>query len=357
MKTENEPIVSFLRHVYFSGGDFAASVEEFRRIESDLGLFSLGAPVYQRLKAAGRLEEIPQELQAALKHDFDTVLFQNLRLKHEVRDILKNFERRGIAAIPFNGISFAESYYGHYGAREAHGVDILVHPSEAEEAAKAVAAAGYRTLSAGRADAKWLFVKDAANRKTPACDKLHASLTGKTAAAPRLIAVWREARPMGFSSYMKNLSPTHSLYRAILSGMENRMESLLYAVDILSVLVKEANQIDYGQLFKLARRDGTLRKVRFALSVAYGLFPELYHVKPCSFLSEDTCWTLSAIRKTARGDFGAEVWIYRLRFTAGDSDLWKGCLRALVLYFFPSLNPYSPDRRTGKKGIQKAGQR
>lgn len=132
-----------MNDLYVVHGAFSFTEEEYGQIAEDLDLFSITAQVYHMLKEKGRLGELPLFLQDRLKRKAEATLFQNLLLKTETDRLLRLFEEAELSVMLLKGVHFAETYFGHIGARGTTDIDLLVEPDHLNKAIEIVESAGY----------------------------------------------------------------------------------------------------------------------------------------------------------------------------------------------------------------------
>jgi len=123
------------------------------------------------------------------------------------------------------------------------------------------------------------------------------------------------------------------------------MDSLKYVLDIVQMLERFSDQIDFEKLFEQAKRDLVYRRVHFALSVAYRLFPHLQEVKPLRVDQVSSLYDHSMSRSTKSWSENIRfllfvtvvyIWVY---------DRWGFRIQALRMLF---IDPSS--RLTGRIG-------
>jgi hypothetical protein len=86
---------------------------------------------------------LPAEYMTLLHDEYCTNLAQNLAAVAELANVLDLFEESEIPAMPFKGVSLANSVYGKVGLRPAGDLDVLVYRRDLDRATQIVLSRGY----------------------------------------------------------------------------------------------------------------------------------------------------------------------------------------------------------------------
>lgn len=97
--------------------------------------------VYLSLASAGAC--IPPAAEARLRGDYERNALHNLVNAAELVDVLRDFNREGIEAIPFKGVVLGASIYGNPMARHGGDIDLLIRRKDVPHAADLLVARGY----------------------------------------------------------------------------------------------------------------------------------------------------------------------------------------------------------------------
>lgn len=126
--------IEFIQSLYDQSRPLPENPNDYSSILEDIEYFHLSATVYSLLKQQGRMEQTPIYFQSQLQKEYQTILYNNLYIKNQLKLVLDMFEANGISAIPLKGILFAETYFGHFSARRTTDIDILIRKEDMEKA-------------------------------------------------------------------------------------------------------------------------------------------------------------------------------------------------------------------------------
>lgn len=303
------PLIALLEPIFESGKPLPAwEDQDYKLALKDIRLSGVGPQICHFLRRKGLLEETPAFFRYALKQDYQQSLIQNLYIQKMEKEILAALDAAGIPVIPLKGPRLAESYFGHMGARPSSDIDLLVHPEDLRRAEQCVEALHFRKDK--QVHNHVVLAKATGPGQDPLAVELHWTLDKKNWSSLDDRRFWEEAAPIAGYSHVKELSPTHTLYFICLHGMRHRMDSMKYVMDIVQILMTAGERIDLGRLLKEAAADKTAKRVKIALSIACGLFPELAASRPLPFPLVETAWTYSAIVKKQTGVKDMEYYRY-----------------------------------------------
>ena len=269
-------IVPFLRALYSDAPSPPTSEQTCRAILEDIEFFDIGPQVYWLLKSQNRLDDVPAGFRERLKRRFDETAARNLFIMHETDRLLRALNAKGIAVIPLKGVRFAETYFGHPGARPTTDIDLLVRESDMPEAVSCVRSMGY-AIDGERFPDHFheSFAKPLPGSPLPLSAELHWDLLVRRTSSLRVGDLWDESQADARYEAVYQLSPTHALYAICLHGWQHAMNSLKYPLDVAQVIHSRGSEIDYRALFELARAHRTEKRLASVLSIALALFPHL----------------------------------------------------------------------------------
>jgi predicted nucleotidyltransferase len=299
--------VTLISRIYQNQHPLFDSEETAKEAIDDIDIFQVAPQVYYLLKSSGLLEAVPSEHRSRLKSGVDAVLFQNMLIRSEMYKLLDTFERSGIQVIVLKGIRLSERFFGHFSGRGTSDIDLLVRPEDLDEAVALLERHEFIRYIEDDADHfHMLLNKFYANEDFPLLGvELHWNILREHVSDTDMSCFWMDAEPISPYQLVKELSAKDTFYYLCLHGYNHNMLSLKYVIDILHVLRCCSAEIDYGQLFAQAKRDGNHAKVLIALTIVYELFPELHKTKPLNVRRRWPLWNIELMRNA---QFGIRNW-------------------------------------------------
>lgn len=144
LSKEERLVLLLSRHVFSTS--FAAICDEMIKDSVDWKVFlrkcdiARTSPIiYRNIKSVA----VPDNVRDQLKLRYLGSLRHNLHLKDEVKRILSSLNKKGIAAIPLKGPIASEQVFGDIALYTSSDIDILVRPSDIEEAKRVLIEMGY----------------------------------------------------------------------------------------------------------------------------------------------------------------------------------------------------------------------
>jgi len=321
-------MVAFLGNLYGLVHEWPQDAASCRALIGKLRTHSLASAVYARLKAAGRLAEMPAFFREELGRIHQACFVQNLLIRHETAEVLRRFEEAGVPAIPLKGTVLAEHYFGHFAARPTSDIDLLVRRRHLDEAARLVQEAGYtRPEASSPVHYHTEWCKEAPGWPEPVSVELHWDLAQAGVSAVDVEALWQESEPLDGFRHIRVLAAEATFYTLCLHGASHLMDSGKHVFDLLHMLCEHGHAIDLARVLDRARRDRTQGRVKAALAVLYGLYPALHRLKPLP-------GPLPAIRWPGFGDQTGRV--RRFRYSLGMLDTPRDKWLHLSRLLFPS---------------------
>lgn len=104
-------------------------------------------------------QQVPAHVAEELRRRTRQIRLRNLAFVGELRRILRLFQERGTAVLPFKGPALAVAAYGNLTLRQFGDLDILVHEADVGKAREALATLGYR-LDTQERDWEYHFVDE-----------------------------------------------------------------------------------------------------------------------------------------------------------------------------------------------------
>ncbi|WEK54921.1 MAG: nucleotidyltransferase family protein [Candidatus Cohnella colombiensis] len=314
-------LITFLQALYNRSSALPIDEEEYRSLQKDIKLFAIAPQIYAVLKMQGRLQDIPAFFEQWLKETHTRVLYHNLYMKHKEEEILKALEQWQIHAIPLKGINFADRYFGHIGARVTGDIDIYIPLNRLEEAIECVKEQGY----------VYEITKDhhARLHLNDLTVELHWTLDKEYWSDLNSHAFWQSSENLREYQYIKQLSTPSTFYFICLHSARHQMDSIRYLLDIVQMLDRCGDEIDYEALFQQADQDKTLRRVLTVLSIVYEQFPHLQQTKPLPYPYIDSRWNYESIKNAKMGLRDWNFYRYKLHFKHLIFDSWKYTLKSI----------------------------
>jgi predicted nucleotidyltransferase len=299
--------VTLISRIYQNQHPLFDSEESAKAAIDDIDIFQVAPQVYYLLKSSGLLEAVPSEHRSRLKSGVDAVLFQNMLIRSEMYKLLDAFERSGIQVIVLKGIRLSERFFGHFSSRGTSDIDLLVRPEDLDKSVALLERHEFNRYIEDDADHfHMLLNKFYANEDFPLLGvELHWNILREHVSDTDMSSFWMDAEPISPYQLVKELSAKDTFYYLCLHGYNHNMLSLKYVIDILHVLRCCSAEIDYGQLFAQAKRDGNYAKVLIALTIVYDLFPELHETKPLNVRRRWPLWNIELMRNA---QFGIRNW-------------------------------------------------
>jgi hypothetical protein len=314
----------------------------------DIEYFSVSSQIYFLLKQQGKLEQTPSFFQKRLEQKYNEALYPNILIKSQSERLLKNFEETGISVIPLKGISFAEKYFGHVGARGTSDIDLLIKPLDLEKAINCVKSMGF-TIEQEHIPSHfhWSFSKQLPNSSIPLTVELHWHLLKDNTSDLNMNEFWNQAKPAHSFTYIKEMSEFHTFYMICLHGWRHNLDSLKYFLDIIQMIHSVNKQFDYNDLFKRAAEHNTLRRITRTLAIVYHHFPHLELIKELPLQKRTRLWwDYKAIRDSNYKPI--EVYLNFFYYEFFDFDTIKHSFAALFRFLFPKRSATRHYDRSGE---------
>jgi hypothetical protein len=309
----------------------------------DIEYFNVFSQIYFLLKQQGKLEQTPSFFQKRLEQKYKEALYPNILIKSQTERLLKKFEEAGISVIPLKGISFAEKYFGHVGARGTSDIDLLIKPLDLEKAIDCVKSTGF-TIEQVHIPSHfhWSFSKLIPNSTIPLTVELHWHLLKDNTSDLSMNEFWNQAKPVYSFTHIKELSDFHTFYMICLHGWRHNLDSLKYFLDIIQMIHSVNQKFDYNDLFKQAAGHNTLRRITRTLAIVYYHFPHLELIKELPLQKRTRLWwNYKAIRDSKYKPI--EVYLNFIYYEFFDFDTIKHSIAALFSFLFPKKSNMNAD--------------
>lgn len=315
-------IFSFLEKIYsVNDGGCAAELAEYEQILREMAQDSIASQLLFLLKKYHQLEQTPLFFQEAMKNNYEQIFFQNFFIKNEMERIWAYFEKLEIETIPLKGTYFAEKFYGDLGARPTTDIDLLVHPKDVDKAVLAIGELGFVT-EGERIPGHFhrSYCKELPGSPISLTVELHWDILIERTASFSIMEFWNEAMPLEDFQSIKQLSDYHTFYLICLHGWRHNLDSLKYFIDMIELIHRHRNDLDYGRLLRDAARHGTRKRIIRTLSIVYQQFPHLFKVKPFPAFKKNSTWTYHPSK-------GLRQYVDFIDYQFFSYDTWKHSVR------------------------------
>ncbi|WP_027087625.1 nucleotidyltransferase family protein [Cohnella panacarvi] len=339
-------LVRFLQALYDPQIDLGYSEKDYAGLMTVIERSAIGAQVYALLKSGGRLSQIPPPVRDRLTRNYQALYIQNLLIKRETEHLLREFDSNGIAVIPLKGTLMAERFFGHFAARGTSDIDLLIKPEQIQEAIACTVKMGYSTAhqhDPTHYHLEWSKPLEGASETLTV--ELHWGLASGGSSRMKMDSAWETSERLPGHENVRMLGTTYTFYSLCLHGASHQMDSLKHALDIYQLLRCHRERIDMDEVWRQALADGTRNRVRAALSVVYGLFPELHEEMKLTFRPTIRFWTRDHVLNPDHRAPPRFHSIKKTLFIMAAMDNWRFRLGYIVRLIFPSreLARYSVD--------------
>jgi hypothetical protein len=190
-------IISLIQALYDPRIPLPHDWDYYEKVLEDIEFFAVSSQIYYLLKQQDQLAQTPPFFQAQLKQNYDETLFLNIFIKNQTEQIFREFEEKAIPAIPLKGVSFAEIYFGHIGARGTSDIDLLIKKADIEKAIECVKALGYtKEQERSPSNFHWGFSKPLPHSPIPLTVELHWDVLNEKTSDLHIAEFWNQAMPL-----------------------------------------------------------------------------------------------------------------------------------------------------------------
>ncbi len=228
----------------------------------------LAPVVYKRIRALSDLEvEVPSYVITKLHQTYSQIFVKNTFLFKSFHELLVEFEKRKIQAIPLKGIFLLENYYEDFGLRQISDLDLLIRESEAESVIRIFETLGYsmsmymprKAAKAANISAPYKFTKG------DVVVDLHVKLSdGYCGYTIDMNSIWENSHMGQLSNgvacrYLSILDHVLFLFIHLRRHIEIRNFKMISFYDILLILQKE--KLNTNDILKRAAAFGCYSEV------------------------------------------------------------------------------------------------
>lgn len=338
-------IIQYLKSLLNPSFSFEQPTSNYSKLLHEIRESSIGAQVYHLMKSDKQLMELPRYFREKMQKIYFSCFVQNLLIKHETENLLQEFDKLGIPAIPMKGTYLAERFFGHFAARGTSDIDLLIPPEHMEAATQCIQSKGYRTLlKVNPVHYHFEWVKDAPGLPEPLLVELHWSLAPAGSSKIAMENAWITSEPLDGFNHIRIMDTTYTFYALCLHGVSHQMDSVRHALDLCQFIRMHAGRIGMNQLLERAEADRTKQRIIAALSITYHLFPDLNKFLKLPFPTKIRYWNEAFL--LAKGNGGSTYSPFlRTMFTIATMDNWRFRCTHLFRIIFPTraIARYSVD--------------
>ncbi|WP_373231282.1 nucleotidyltransferase family protein [Cohnella sp.] len=316
-------IIPFLNSLLNPGIPFDQPQANYPKLYNEIRKSSIGAQVYHLMKANKYQMELPRFFREKLQKIYYACFVQNLLIKHETENLLQEFDKMGIPAIPMKGTCLAERYFEHFAARGTSNIDLLIRPEHMEAATQCIQSKGYRTLlKVNPAHYHFEWIKEAPEQPEPLVVELHWSLAPSGSSQIAMEHAWITSEALNNFNHIRMMDTTYTFYALCVHGVSHQMDSIRYALDLCQFIRLHAGRIGMEQMLERAKADGTINRVIAALSITYQLFPNLNKFLELPFPSKYRFWNEAFLLEISNGGSTYSPFL-RTMFAVAAMDTWR----------------------------------
>ncbi|WP_171631040.1 nucleotidyltransferase family protein [Paenibacillus plantarum] len=273
-------LMPFIKALYDPQASLPQESMLYEKALEEIKRYSIGSQMHALIHQQGKWAQVPTFFQERLKQFSDETRCLNFFIKNQLDQILRQFETSHISIIPLKGVRFAEKYFGHFGARATSDIDVLIQKSDLDIAIRCLKSLGF-DIEELRSPAHfhWSFSKRLPSSPIPLTVELHWNVLVEQTSNINMSEFWEHATPFASYQNVKELSVYHTFYMICLHGWSHYMDSPKYYMDIMQMLHRHPDDINFEVLFKDAASHQTLRRIHRTLVNVYGHFPHLGDIK------------------------------------------------------------------------------
>jgi hypothetical protein len=211
--------------------------------------------------------QVPQPYLDRLNQAYNSTLYRNVLLSHELANVLSALKKHDIAAISLKGTVLAEVLYENPALRAIADMDILVHPEDVSQARAVLIDSGYKQATM---PATWEHhfheVPYYKQGTFPFFLELHWNLEDRRFATAPEKEIWRRAQPVELQGITATvLSPEDNFLFLCTHFSKQSSELLKFLGDIAELLKKYKSTLDWDYIITSAHSWQSETAVYYAL--------------------------------------------------------------------------------------------
>jgi hypothetical protein len=222
--------------------------------------------------------QIPAEVIAQLRANFNNNFGRNLRLTAELVKLSRLFETQQVPMLSFKGPILAQIAYGNLALRQFLDLDILVAEADVIRASQLLINQGYQPhfILTDRQQTVYTKLREEHSfwhEEKQICVDLHWSILPKHYSfTPDPQLLWSKIDRVEFGSQLvTTLTPEHLLLFLCAHGAKHNWSRLFWICDIAELLRTNQN-LDWENIQSLAGKFGTKRMLLLGIYLAHKLF-------------------------------------------------------------------------------------
>lgn len=329
-------ILSLFSSLY-ENKEISYTEQEWRDLFEQAVQFDLAPQLYYLIQQQNRADAIPAFVINGLKLKAVFTSIQNGWLKAETESVIEELSVRGIPVIALKGTRFAESYFGHFGARRTGDIDLLIPERYFERAGECLKDLGFSLTNHYYALHYHVeYSKQMSNTGAVVSVELHKSLLRKHRANIDIQRLWQEAEPIANGARGLQLTLQQTVYAICIHSSKHFMAQYRHVLDVAHLIYRYGDQIDFDRLCARAKKDGTFGMVTAALYAAYKLFPGLKNITPLPFFARRIPWySEQTVLNAQQGVRGRKYHFHKFMYTLLTFDGPKPVYLFLKYFIFP----------------------
>lgn len=218
---------------------------DFEKIEG--GSYRLLPLLYKRLAETGQSVSHLNRLKGIYRQS----LYRNSLLFHNALSVMTELENLGVPVILLKGIALVAAYYEDIGARPMNDVDFLVQEDDAEKTLRFLKERGWQSKY-GRSLGKPARHIHSLDLRGPDGYELdvHWRVFYQCPWDGADLTIWKQAEMVAFKGInIRILSPAQQILHNCSHGIRwNALSSIRWIVDVLKIIEKRADSIDWELL-------------------------------------------------------------------------------------------------------------
>src|SRR5262245_44916102 len=212
--------------------------------------------------------EVPLVIRKELKVRTTEIAFDSLAMSEQLLNLLQEFDKAGIDAVPFKGPTLATLAYGDVRLRPSLDLDVFVPRGEALEARKLLGELGFAGGPTETTLESWIKRGRSVTVTRPAGPVVDLQWAPDMGERITLAPMFQRTVPISVAGrVIKAFSLDDQLILLSIHGAKHLWSHLVWIADIAHLLRKET-EIDWDRLAQVATREGARTRLLVALDLA-----------------------------------------------------------------------------------------
>jgi Uncharacterised nucleotidyltransferase len=227
--------------------------------------------LYMRLSTA--FASVPPDALASIRAQYNRNVLHSLANAAELIELLRDFDQKGIPAMPFKGVVLAASVYGDLTARSAGDLDLLIRFEDLEMATGIFLARGYELTTALDHDGMPAIPEDEYHferRQDGMICEVRWGLTPQRLRRPiKMDFVWHRRQTATLAgATVADMDAESLLIILCMHGSKHAWERLIWICDVAQVLAKYPD-LAWDSVEAKAKRLGLMRSLKLGVLLAH----------------------------------------------------------------------------------------